>query len=296
MINQPTTFQTWLLAIRPKTLPAAAAPVMIGTAMAFQDGKFHTLSALVALLGALLIQIGTNLTNDYADFFKGADTEARKGPVRVTQAGLMKPETVRNGAIFCFSLAFLIGLYLVSRSGTVMLWIGIASILCGVFYTVGRYSLAYLGIADLFVFVFFGLVAVGGTYYVQALELPLYVLVSGIAPGLFSVAILVVNNRRDMNEDVLANKKTLVVRFGRTFGNTLHAFCVLIPFAIPFILLLLTPISWWTLLPCLYLLRAKPILLAMQKDDGALLNVQLGATAQLLVLYAILFSIGVAFG
>lgn len=285
-------FQIWLLAIRPKTLPAAAAPVLIGTAMAFSDGVFHALSALVALLGALLIQIGTNLTNDYADFFKGADTEARKGPVRVTQSGLLTPEAVRNAAILSFGLAFCIGLYLVYRGGLPILWLGIASILCGVFYTVGRYSLAYLGIADLFVFVFFGPVAVGGTYFVQALSLTPAVLLAGIAPGLLSVAILVVNNRRDMIEDAAANKRTLVVRFGRTFGNTLHFLCIVLTLFVPSFLVAATSGHFFVFLTFLVILPAIPVIRAMNTDDGAALNPQLGATARLLVMYALLFAIG----
>ncbi|MFB3133801.1 MAG: 1,4-dihydroxy-2-naphthoate octaprenyltransferase, partial [Rhodothermales bacterium] len=161
----------WTAAARPKTLGAAVAPVLVGTAMAWEAGGFHAPAALCALLGALLIQIGTNFSNDYADFLKGADTGVRKGPLRVTQAGLVAPATMKRATVLVFALAFVVGLYLIWRGGWPILVIGVLSILSGVFYTVGRYSLADLGLADVFVLVFFGPVAVGGTYYVQALEI-----------------------------------------------------------------------------------------------------------------------------
>ena len=193
--------------------------------MAVEAGVFHALSGMLALLGAILIQIGTNFYNDYADFLKGADTSDRKGPMRATQAGLVKPESMKRATIAVFALAVASGLYLIWRGGLPVLMIGVFSILFGILYTAGRYSLAYLGIADLFVLVFFGPVAVGGTYYVQALAIESVVLVAGFAPGLLAVAILLVNNIRDIDEDRAAGKKTLIVRMGRRFGVV--AYCLL---------------------------------------------------------------------
>ncbi|MBL7979611.1 MAG: 1,4-dihydroxy-2-naphthoate polyprenyltransferase [Bacteroidetes Order II. Incertae sedis bacterium] len=282
----------WWEAIRPKTLPAALAPVLIGTTMAWSDGLFHAPSAIVAALGAVLIQIGTNLTNDYADFFKGADTAERKGPRRATQAGLLSANAVRNGAILAFSLAFFLGLYLVYRGGWPILLLGIVAIFSGITYTVGRYALAYTGLADFFVLVFFGPVAVGGTYYVQALVLPLWPILAGLGPGLLSVAILVVNNRRDMLEDAKADKKTLIVRFGRTFGNIWYTLCVVTAILMPIVLYLIEGKHPFVLLELLILIPATPLILALFREDGVALNPRLGATARLLLIYSLLFCIG----
>lgn len=279
------------LAIRPKTLPAALAPVVIGSAMAHANGKFHSLAAAVAALGAVLIQIGTNLTNDYADFFKGAD-QNRQGDVRVTQAGLISPEQVKQMAIGAFGLAFLIGLYLVARGGWFILGLGMIGILCGVFYTVGKYALAYTGWADIVVLIFFGPIAVGLTHYVQSLYLSPVAFLAGCAPGLFSVAILTVNNRRDMIEDAKVDKKTLVVRLGRSFGNWYYKICIGIACAMPILLWIIEPKHPFSLLASLVFLLAIPIFKALNTQDGRALNPQLGATARLLVIYSLLFSIG----
>ncbi|MBI4308915.1 MAG: 1,4-dihydroxy-2-naphthoate octaprenyltransferase, partial [Candidatus Omnitrophica bacterium] len=182
----------WLLAIRPKTLPAAIAPVAIGTAMAFGDGVAHWPSAFAALFAALMIQIATNLINDYCDFKKGADTKDRLGPVRVTQAGLIKPKIVLFAAVAAFLLSALACAYLIGRAGWVILFIGIASILSGIFYTAGPRPLGYLGLGEVFVFIFFGPVAVGGIYFVQSLDLNWAVIMAGLGPGFLSTAILAV--------------------------------------------------------------------------------------------------------
>ncbi len=163
--------RVWWEAARPKTLWASAAPVVMGTAMALADGALHAPSALCALLGALLIQVGTNYANDYSDFVKGADTEARIGPVRATQSGLVSPRTMKRATALVFLLTLVPGAYLVYRGGWPLVAIGVVSILCGILYTAGPWPLGYIGVADLFVLVFFGPVAVGGTYYVQAQEL-----------------------------------------------------------------------------------------------------------------------------
>ncbi|MCF6285727.1 MAG: 1,4-dihydroxy-2-naphthoate polyprenyltransferase, partial [Candidatus Hydrogenedentes bacterium] len=218
----------WLLAARPKTLAAGLTPVLIGTAMAAAAGSFHLASALCAALGALLIQIGTNFANDYFDFVKGTDTEERVGPKRATQAGLVSPKTMLIATIIVFALSFVPGAYLIVRGGWPFLAIGVVSVICGILYTGGPYPLGYLGLGDLFVLVFFGPVAVGGTYYVQALTLPTDVLVAGLMPGLFSTAILTVNNLRDADTDVRTGKKTLAVRFGKPFARLEYLFCVIV--------------------------------------------------------------------
>lgn len=300
MVNTPSKIQApasrvdiWTAAARPKTLGAAVAPVLVGTAMAWAAGGFHAGAALCALLGALLIQIGTNFSNDYTDYLKGADTEARKGPLRVTQAGLVLPETMKRATIGVFVLAFVVGLYLVWRGGWPVLAIGLLSIFSGVLYTVGRYSLAYLGLADLFVLVFFGPVAVGGTYYVQALEVDAVVLIAGLAPGLLSTAILLVNNIRDVEEDREAGKKTLVVRLGKPFGIGLYVFCVTAAALIPLGLFLATGRHPWAIAVLPVVLMAVPVIRKLRTERNSIaLNPLLGATGRLLLVYSVLFSIG----
>ena len=189
------------MAARAKTLVAAAAPVLIGTGLASFRGAFRPLPALMALVGALLIQIATNLANDYYDFVRGADTAERVGPVRVTQAGLLAPAAVWRAMVGLIAAAVLVGSYLVWVGGWPILWVGVLSLVCAVAYTGGPFPLAYLGLGDLFVFVFFGLVAVTGTYWVQARELPPDALLAGVGVGALSTAILVVNNLRDLATD-----------------------------------------------------------------------------------------------
>ena len=283
----------WALAARPKTLWAAVVPVVVGTAMAIQAGGFHALSAFFALLGALLIQVGTNYINDYYDFLKGADTVSRKGPVRALQSGLVSPETTRRAAALVFGLAVVDGLYLVWRGGWPVLLIGILSIIAGVLYTAGRYSLAYLGLADVFVVVFFGPVAVGGTYYVQTLGINPVVLFASLGPGLLSAAILLVNNVRDVDEDRRAGKKTLVVRLGRRVGVMLYALSAFVAGIIPAILYVATGEHPWAMTALVVLPLSVPIVrtLATSRDPSTL-NPMLGATSRLLLIYGLLFSVG----
>ena len=283
----------WALAARPKTLWAAVVPVVVGTAMAVGAGGFHAPSAFFALLGAVLIQVGTNYINDYYDFLKGADTVSRKGPVRALQSGLVSAETTRRAAALVFALAVVDGLYLVWRGGWPVLLIGVLSIIAGVLYTAGRYSLAYLGLADVFVVLFFGPVAVGGTYYVQTLGINGAVLFAALGPGLLSAAILLVNNVRDVDEDRRANKKTLVVRLGRKTGVALYALCAGVAALIPVVLYLATGEHPWAIAALIVLPLAVPVVrtLASSKDPLAL-NPMLGATSRLLLVYGLLFSIG----
>jgi len=282
------------MAARPKTLPAAVAPVLLGTASALEAGAFHPLAFVCALRGAVLIQVGTNFANDVADFERGADTEARKGPQRVTQAGLVTPRQVKAATVVAFGLAFLAGVYLIVRGGWPILALGLVSIASGLAYTFGRYALAYTGLADLFVLVFFGPVAVGGTYYVQALALPPAVLVAGLGPGLLATAILLANNVRDVDEDRAASKRTLVVRFGRGFGVGFYAACVVGAALAPVALCLWTGEHGWTLLASAAVLGlGGPLVLTLRRSrDPAVLNPLLGATARLLLVYCVVFGIG----
>ena len=215
--------RVWVQAARPKTLTAALAPVWIGVGFAIWTGDFRALPAVAALIGAVLIQIGTNFANDYYDHVRGGDTAARVGPQRVTQAGLVAPESVRAAAFSMFGLALLVGVYLVSVGGWPILVIGLLSLLSGWAYTGGPFPLAYNGLGDLFVLVFFGPVAVGGTYWVQALRWDPGLLVAGLAVGALSTAILVANNLRDLDTDRDANKRTLPVLFGRGAGRIEYA-------------------------------------------------------------------------
>ncbi len=283
----------WLLAIRPKTLPAAIAPVVIGTAMAVGDGVEHFPSALAALFAALAIQIGTNLCNDYFDFKKGADTRERVGPVRVTQAGLIKPSTVLFAAIGAFILSFLACLYLVHRAGFAILILGIASIVSGIFYTAGKRPLGYLGLGELFVFIFFGPVAVGGTYFVQSFEINGAVVMAGLAPGFLSMAILAVNNLRDMDGDRRAGKMTLAVRFGRGFAGNEFLFCILASALTPFAIMIITRdhpgIAAASLIGFLAIPLVKTV---FTHSDGPALNQVLAKAGRLLLMYSILFSAG----
>lgn len=287
-----TRWGVWVAAARPKTLGAAIAPVLMGTAMAWEDGAFHLLAALCALLGAIFIQIGTNFSNDYVDYLKGADTDDRKGPLRVTQAGLVDPGTMQRATALVFALAVVAGGYLIWRGGWPILLIGVLSIASGILYTAGRYSLAYTGLADLFVLIFFGPVAVGGTYYVQALSLPSIVLIAGLGPGVLATAILLVNNIRDIEEDREAGKRTLVARTSRRVGVRLYVACITVALLVAAGLSVASG-HWWVLAVVLVAPAAVPIVrtLAVEQDPMAL-NPLLGATGRLLLLYTLVFSIG----
>jgi len=288
-----TNVSVWLLAARPKTLWAGIAPVIMGTAIAYDAGYFHALSALCALLGSLFIQVGTNYANDYFDFVKGTDTAERIGPTRATQAGLVSPGQMLCATVIVFALAVVTGLYLVYRGGWPILTIGAVSIACGVLYTGGPYPLGYAGLGDLFVLVFFGPVAVGGTYYVQAQHLTPIPLIAGLAAGLFSVALLTVNNLRDVEGDRKAGKRTLAVRFGVRFAQAEYvAALVVAALVVPVYLSWVTQAHRLVLASCLTLVAAGPSLWAVFRVTGPALNAALASTGKLLLLFSLLFSIG----
>ena len=284
----------WILAARPKTLFAAVAPVLMGTALAHAAGHFHLLSALCALVGAVLIQIGTNFANDYVDYVKGTDTAERLGPLRVTQAGLVSPRTMKRATALVFGLAVLVGCYLVGRGGWPIVVVGLTAILWGYLYTAGPYPLGYHGLGDLFVLVYFGPVAVGGTYYVQALTVTWPVLILGLSPGLFSLAILTVNNLRDIDNDRAAGKKTLAVRFGRTATCLQYVLAVVLGSSIPLFVFLAERRFPWSLLSLIVPVAAIPALRTVfTSREGPVLNNVLATTGKLLLLFTVLYSVGV---
>jgi 1,4-dihydroxy-2-naphthoate polyprenyltransferase len=285
------SLRAWWLACRPKTLSAAVVPVMVGSAVAFKLEGFRAGPALAALVGALLIQIGSNLANDVFDYEKGADTGARLGPLRVVQAGLLSPGAVRTGMLIVFGLALLVGIYLTAVAGLPIVVIGLCSIAAAMLYTAGPFPLGYHGLGDLFVMVFFGLVAVCGTVYVQLLSVPELALWCSLPVGSLATAILVVNNVRDRETDVVANKRTLAVRFGHKAGLVEYAGLMSIPYLVPVLLLITGQVSLWLLLPLLSLPLAVRLVRRIYSEVGARLNGVLVGTAKLLLVYGILFSL-----
>lgn len=290
------SLQTWILASRPKTLPAAAAPVIIGAAMAWQAGLFHLGAALAALWGALWIQIGTNFANDYFDHLKGADTADRLGPTRVTSAGLASPGHMRIAIVTAFALAFAAGIYLVVRGGWPVVVIGLSSILFGILYTGGPYPLGYHGWGEVFVLVFFGPVAVAGTWYVQTLRFALEPVIVGLAPGLLSCAILIVNNLRDIDQDRVAGKKTLAVRFGRTFARIEYSACLALPLVVAILMLSKKSNLFWTIAPVVFAIPAgRLVRVIWTSTDGGALNRALAESGQLLFIFSLLFALAWSF-
>jgi 1,4-dihydroxy-2-naphthoate octaprenyltransferase len=282
----------WLLAARPRTLPAAIAPVLVGTALAGSEDVFRPLPFVAALVGSVFIQIGTNLSNDYSDARRGADTEDRLGPVRVTAGGLMPPRRVLVGTYVAFGVAVAAGLYLAAVAGWELLVVGAASILAGVLYTGGPRPYGYEGLGELFVFLFFGIVAVAGSYFVQTEELRWEAFALAVPVGLLAAAILVVNNVRDIETDRRAGKRTLAVKLGREKARTLFAAMVVVAFLVP--PLLVPALSGWVLLPLAALPLAPPLVRTVAtRTDGPALNGALAGSGRLLAVYSLLLAGGV---
>jgi 1,4-dihydroxy-2-naphthoate polyprenyltransferase len=292
----PGTWARWVMATRPATLTAGAAPVLVGTAAAHAVGSFRAGPALAALLGALLLQIGTNLANDLFDFEKGADTPDRLGPTRVVQAGLLSARSVRTGMAVTFGLAFLVGLYLVWVAGPVVVIIGLASIAAAIAYTGGPYPLGYNGLGDIAVFIFFGFIAVCGTAFVQAGQVPALAWVAAVPVGALTTAILVVNNVRDIRTDSAAGKRTLAVRFGRTAAIAEYALLLATAYGVPVALVLAGRLSAWAFLPLATAPLAVQLFRRVRDGYGRALNPALGGTARLLFAFAALFALGIVLG
>jgi 1,4-dihydroxy-2-naphthoate octaprenyltransferase len=285
----------WLMAARPRTLPAAIAPVLVGSAAAVQWlGHLPRWGAFfAALVGSIFIQIGTNLANDYSDARRGADSADRLGPVRVTSAGLVTPQRVLTATWIAFAVAVACGIYLTTVAGVAILVIGVLSIAAGVLYTGGPRPYGYAGLGEVFVFLFFGLVAVNGSYYVQLERLDALPLGLSISLGFLATAILVVNNVRDLETDRRAGKMTVAVRMGRANAVNLYRLLVVGAF-------LVLPISLWageaSALPLIGLAAAplalKPLRTLASRTDGPALNGALAATGTLLGVFSLLVTAG----
>ncbi|MCP4051210.1 MAG: 1,4-dihydroxy-2-naphthoate polyprenyltransferase [bacterium] len=290
-----TKFQAWIMALRPKTLPAALAPVAVGTAVAVTDNSFNFFPAFAALLGALLLQIAVNLANDYFDSKSGVDTKERLGPVRVTSAGLIKPAQVKMGMILSIILALIVGIYLIYIGGWPILVIGVASIISALSYSGGPFPLASNGLGDIFVFIFFGLIAVMGTYYVQALTLTSFVFISSLPVGFLITAIIVINNLRDIETDKKAGKKTLAVMIGKKGSRLEYLLLLTFSYIILFCLWISGQCSPVILLPVITLPMAYSVTKTVLNETGPVLNEALAKTAKLSLIYSLLFSAGIIF-
>jgi 1,4-dihydroxy-2-naphthoate octaprenyltransferase len=283
----------WLMAARLRTLPAAIAPVLVGTALAGFEHVFHPLRFVAALFGAIFIQVGTNLSNDYSDARRGADADDRLGPVRVTAGGLVPPSQVLVATYVSFGLAVLAGIYLIVVAGWLLLAIGAASILAGVGYTGGPRPYGYAGLGEAFVFLFFGVVAVAGSYYVQVVHLRWEAFALSVPVGLLAAAILVVNNVRDIDTDRRAHKRTLAVKLGRERTRVMFAATVYAAYPLALVTWLAGPLTAWVALSWLSLPLAVALVgIVRTKTDGPSLNGALARSGMLQLCFCVLLSAG----
>jgi 1,4-dihydroxy-2-naphthoate polyprenyltransferase len=290
---RPSGVRIWLVAARVRTLPAAVAPVLVGTALAGYEGVFHPLRFVAALIGAVFIQVGTNLSNDYSDARRGADTEDRLGPVRVTAGGLVPPGQVLVATYASFGVAVLAGAYLIAVAGWQLLIVGAASILAGVLYTGGPRPYGYEGLGEVFVFLFFGIVAVAGSYFVQVRHLSWEAFALAVPVGLLAAAILVVNNIRDIETDRRTGKRTLAVRLGRERARTMFATIVYASYVLAPITWVFGPLRPWLLLSWLTLpVGAQVVRTVRNHVDGPSLNAALAQTGVLQLAFCMLLSAG----
>jgi 1,4-dihydroxy-2-naphthoate octaprenyltransferase len=302
--------KAWVMAARPQTLPAGAAPVVVGVGLAVHAGVFAPLPALGALVGALLIQVGTNFANDYYDAVNGADTDEREGFTRVTAGGLIEPAAVRRAMALTYGLAVLVGVGLVALGGVPIVAVGLSGIAAGVLYTGGPFPYGYRGLGDLFVFVYFGLVAVTGTYYVQAVAtmpvgtfptglpagaVPVDAVVASLPAAGLSTAILVVNNIRDRETDMAAGKKTLAVYLGYRWSRVEFLALTGMAYVVPLLFALDPSYGLPALAPLLTLpLAASIATTVLERADGESLNPTLERVGQTLFLHSLLFAAGLA--
>ena len=287
-----TISSDWIAASRPKTLPAAVAPVMVGAAEATGQGQFDWWPMTICLAFALLVQIATNMANDYFDYIRGADTAERIGPERLVASGRISPTAMRRVAIGLFLTAFLIGLSMVAYRGSEMLVVGVAAIVFGYSYTGGPYPLAYHGLGDVFVIVFFGLVATMGTFYVITGQLSLAVLLLGLPLGLLANNILVVNNYRDKETDEAAGKRTLVVRLGRSFARQQYGWQLAMAYLCVSAYVGINR-SFWPLLSLLTIPMGARLIVELRSKEGSALNEHLAKSAQLLLVFSALLALGI---
>ncbi len=288
-----SSLRIWLMAARIRTLPAAVAPVLVGTSLAGAAGIFRVGPFIAALLGSILIQIGTNLANDYSDARRGADSEDRLGPVRVTAGGLVPPRQVLIATYVTFGLAVVCGLYLVFAAGIELLFVGVASIAAGVLYTGGPKPYGYEGLGEVFVFLFFGIAAVSGSTFAQLEAWPSEAFMLAVPVGLLAAAILVVNNVRDMDSDKRAGKRTLAVRLGRERARTVYGAMLYVAYLAAPLPWLLGALSPWVLAPWLTLPLAVRLARTVRTHaDGPTLNEALAQTGMLQLAFCVLLSAG----
>lgn len=285
-------FNSWILASRPKTLPASVSPVIVGTALAVYNDAFDAVAAFLAVFCALLIQIATNFTNDLYDFLAGTDTTDRIGPKRALAEGWITVREMKTAILLTFGVAFVAGLFLVYTGGFWVLVIGILSILAGLAYTAGPYPLAYNGLGDIFVFIFFGLVATVGTYYVQAHSVSSIAVISSLPMGALITNILIVNNYRDLEDDRQAGKRTMAVLYGAAFTRFEYLFLLIVCYAVPFVIFFFYDASITVLMPMLSLPVAIRLFVMLYTHKGEQLNQTLEYSGKLTLLYALLFSLG----
>lgn len=288
-----TKFDAWILASRPKTLLAALVPVIIGTSIAIYSGKENFFAALIALICAVLIQVGTNFVNDLYDFLSGADNEERKGPVRVLASNLITTNEMKTAIIIVFIVTFILGLYLVHISTYITLLIGLLSIFAGIAYTAGPYPLAYNGLGDVFVFLFFGVIGTVGTYYVQAVEVTPLAFWASIPVGALITNILVVNNYRDIEEDRTVGKNTLSVKMGKKFTRYQYLVFVVLSYLVLFVVYFTFKQSIYIFLPFLTIPMAVKLIKMIFTYQGEQLNKTLELTAKLSAIYGLLFAVGI---
>jgi len=293
IVKSVSKLESWILASRPKTLPAAVAPVLVGTAVAIKDDKFNLTAFLIALICSILIQVGTNFVNDLYDYLAGSDREDRLGPRRALATGLITVNEMKFAIFITFIVTFLLGMYLVYMGGFVVFLIGILSIFAGIAYTAGPYPLAYNGLGDIFVFIFFGFVGTVGTYFVQALQVNAFVFWASVPVGALITNILVVNNYRDIEADRLSGKHTLAVKFGRKFTRYQYLLFMILSYSILPLVFFSFKQSPFIFIPLLSLPIAIKLIKMIFTFTGTELNNTLALTAKLSAIYGLLFALGI---
>jgi 1,4-dihydroxy-2-naphthoate octaprenyltransferase len=291
----PLDLGSWFLACRPKTLSASIAPVTLGIAISYEQGISDWGISFIILVTAILIQIGTNFANDVFDYERGADTEKRLGPSRMVQQGLITPSKMKSATVAILGLALLLGCYLVSQGGVPILIIGATALVLAVAYTAGPYSLAYTGVADIFVILYFGPIATAGTAYLITGELNPRAIIYGFSVGLLSTAILAVNNARDLESDRAVGKKTLAVRFGPEFIRWEYTLLLIVAGSLPILDYILLKRDPLVLLPSLIFIPIVFLLRDFGQAKGLTFNRVLESTAKLVLLFAALYLLGLFF-
>lgn len=292
MEKRYTKFEIWLLASRPKTLFAAFVPIIVGSSLAYAEGKLNLLVALLTFICTTLLQIGTNFANDLFDYLRGADTKKRIGPLRVLNANLVTPTQMKLALIIVFSSAFLLGLFLVYHGGVLIFIIGVISIIAAIAYTAGPFPLAYNGLGDAASFIFFGVIGTVGTYFLQTGEITSIALLASLPVGALVTNIIVVNNYRDMEQDKIAGKITLAVKLGETFSRYEYVILISASFLVPLIIYLNYDFSEWIFLPYITFPIAYKLIVMMFSFTGPQLNKTLELTAKFSALYGLLFALG----